>query len=111
VMATGAFERICGTSAELSRSHANSRGCVYARSSCVEPIGAFLVIAFFEGIPVDNPDHPGTRKFDDAAVFKLGQRAAHGLDRNSEIVGDIVARDGERDAIEDRGTAAFPFPE
>jgi hypothetical protein len=57
------------------------------------------MIAGFKDVSFDDSEHTSLRQLDDAALVQVSQRATHGLDGHSEVVGNIVTGDGECDAI------------
>jgi hypothetical protein len=68
-------------------------------SSRFGPGRIFVMIAGFKDVSFDDSEHTGARQLDDTALLQLSQRATHGFNRHSEVVGNIVTGDGECDAI------------
>ena len=49
-------------------------------------------LAFLQGAPIHDAHDPRAGQLYDAALFQVRQRAADGLHRHGEVIGDVVAR-------------------
>jgi hypothetical protein len=52
------------------------------------------MLAILERLPVNDLDDTGSGESDQAALFELAQRSAHGFNRDRQIVRNVVSRDG-----------------
>ena len=53
-----------------------------------------VMLAILERLPVNDLDDTGSGESDQAALFEFAQRSAYGLNRDRQIVRNVVSRDG-----------------
>src|ERR1700733_1298706 len=68
----------------------------YALPGCVFVRRAYFAL---QRGALQDPHRTGPDKLDCPSLLQMRQRTAHGLDREPEIIGDVVARHGEDEAL------------